>query len=145
MIPFSKQSINKKDIASVIKVLKSDFLTQGPKVLEFEKKISKYVNSKYAVSSNSGSSSLHLACLALGVSKNDIVWTVPNTFAASANCAINCGAKVDFVDIDTETWNIDIKNLEKKTLILKEEITQSFNFSSFCRTTYRTKKDTSII
>jgi len=122
MIPFSKQSINKKDIASVIKVLKSDFLTQGPKVLEFEKKISKYVNSKYAVSSNSGSSSLHLACLALGVSKNDIVWTVPNTFAASANCAINCGAKVDFVDIDPETWNIDIKNLEKKLLSSKKKL-----------------------
>ena len=116
MIPFSKQSINKDDINSVIKVLKSNYLTQGPKTLEFEKKISKFVNSKYAVSSNSGSSSLHLACLALGVSKNDIVWTVPNTFVASANCAINCGAKIDFVDIDPETWNIDVIKLEKKLL-----------------------------
>ncbi len=120
MIPFSKQSINKDDINSVIKVLKSNYLTQGPKTLEFEKKISKFVNSKYAVSSNSGSSSLHLACLALGVSKNDIVWTVPNTFVASANCAINCGAKIDFVDIDPETWNIDVIKLEKKLSSLKK-------------------------
>ena len=121
MLPYSRQSINKQDIASVIKVLKSDFLTQGPKVIEFEKKISQYVKSKYAVSSNSGSSSLHLACLALSVKKNDIVWTVPNTFAASANCAINCGAKVDFVDIDRKTWNIDIGSLEKKLAISQKK------------------------
>jgi len=122
MTPFSKQNITKKDIAAVTKVLKSDFLTQGPKVLEFEKKISKYVKSKYTITSNSGSSSLHLACLALGLKKNDIVWTVPNTFAASANCAINCGAKIDFVDIDTETWNIDTKSLQKKLIESKKKI-----------------------
>lgn len=121
MTPFSKQNITKKDIAAVTKVLKSDFLTQGPKVLEFEKKISKYVKSKYTITSNSGSSSLHLACLALGLKKNDIVWTVPNTFAASANCAINCGAKIDFVDIDTETWNIDTKSLQKKLIESKKK------------------------
>jgi UDP-4-amino-4,6-dideoxy-N-acetyl-beta-L-altrosamine transaminase len=116
MIPFSKQSISRKDIDYVVKVLKSDFLTQGPNTIKFEKKISQYTNSKYTVSSNSGSSSLHLACLALGLSKNEIVWTVPNTFAASANCALNCGAKIDFVDIDKETWNIDIKLLKNKLI-----------------------------
>ena len=142
MIPFSKQNINKDDINSVIKVLKSNYLTQGPKTLEFEKKISKFVNSKYAVSSNSGSSSLHLACLALGVSKNDIVWTVPNTYAASANCAINCGAKIDFVDIDSETWNIDVIKLEKKLSSLKKKkLTKSFNHSTFCWSASRTKKN----
>lgn len=116
MIPFSKQSISREDIKNVINVLKSDFLTQGPKIIKFEKKISQYTNSKYTVSSNSGSSSLHLACLALGLSKNEIVWTVPNTFAASANCALNCGAKIDFVDIDSETWNIDVKLLKSKLI-----------------------------
>ena len=116
MIPFSKQSISRKDIDYVVKVLKSDFLTQGPNTIKFEKKISQYTNSKYTISSNSGSSSLHLACLALGLSKNEIVWTVPNTFAASANCALNCGAKIDFVDIDKETWNIDIKLLKNKLI-----------------------------
>jgi len=121
MVPYSRQSINKQDISSVIKVLKSNFLTQGPKVLEFEKKFSQYVKSKYAVSSNSGSSSLHLACLSLNIGKNNIVWTVPNTFAASANCAINCGAKVDFVDIDPKTWNIEISSLEKRLLISKKK------------------------
>ena len=121
MVPYSRQSINKKDIISVTKVLKSNFLTQGPKVLEFEKKFSRYVKSKYAISSNSGSSSLHLACLSLNVKKKDIVWTVPNTFAASANCAINCGAKIDFVDINPKTWNIDITSLKKKLIISKKK------------------------
>ena len=116
MIPFSKQFISQEDIDCVVKVLKSDFLTQGPNTIKFEKKISQYTNSKYAVSSNSGSSSLHLACLAIGLNKNEIVWTVPNTFAASANCALNCGAKIDFVDIDSQTWNIDIKLLKKKLI-----------------------------
>ncbi len=114
MIPYSRQNINKTDIQSVINVLKSDFITQGPTVKNFENKISRLVNSKFAVSANSGSSALHLACLALGIKKNDIVWTVPNTFAATANCAINCGAKVDFVDIDSRTFNISVENLEKK-------------------------------
>ena len=103
MIPFSKQTISNKDIQSVINVMKSDFLTQGKKVIEFEKKISKFTKSRFAISSNSGSSSLHLACLSLNLKKNDIVWTVPNTFAASANSALLCGARVDFVDIDPNT------------------------------------------
>jgi len=114
MIPYSKQNINKKDIHSVVKVLKSNFLTKGPQIIRFEKKISSLVKAKYAVGSNSGSSSLHLACLAIGLKNGDLAWTVPNTYAASANCAINCGAKVDFVDIEKDTWNMCIKSLEKK-------------------------------
>jgi len=114
MKPFSRQSIDKKDINAVLKVLKSNFLTQGPTVKYFEKKIAKFVNCKFAVASNSGSSALHIACLALGIKKNDLVWTVPSTFAASANCAINCGANIDFVDIDKETFNISVEKLSVK-------------------------------
>ena len=114
MIPYSRQSVDKKDIASVVKILKSRFLTQGPKVEEFEKRISNLCGSKYVVASNSATSSLHIACLALNLKSKDIVWTVPNTFVASANCAINCGAEVDFVDIELETFNIDLHKLEIK-------------------------------
>ena len=121
MIPYSRQSISKKDISSVTKVLKSNFLTKGPLVREFEKKIAKTFSSKYVVSSNSGSSSLHLACLAIGIKKGDIVWTVPITYAASANCALNCGAKIDFVDICDQTFNISIIDLKKKLKIAKKK------------------------
>jgi len=121
MIPYSRQSVDNKDIAAVVKVLKSNFLTQGPKVEEFEKKISNFSNSKFAVASNSASSALHIACLALNLKSKDIVWTVPNTFAASVNCAINCGAKIDFVDIDLDTWNISLPELEKKLIIAKKK------------------------
>ena len=111
MIPYSRQSIDTLDKKSVLKVLNSNFLTQGPKVEEFEKKINKFSGSKYAVAANSGSSALHIACLSLGIKKGDLVWTVPNTFVASANCAINCGAKIDLVDIDKDTFNISIESL----------------------------------
>jgi len=114
MFPFSKQSISKKDISSVIKVLNSDYLTQGKQVPRFENEIIKLVKAKYGIAVNSGSSALHLACLALGLKKNDNVWTVPNTYAATVNCAINCGAIIDFVDIDSKTWNISIEKLELK-------------------------------
>lgn len=114
MIPFSRQFVDNSDIKSVIKSLKSNFLTQGPLVNKFEKKVLELVKAKFAISTNSGSSALHIACLSIGLKKDDIVWTVPNTFAASANCAINCGAKIDFVDINNETWNISIDQLEKK-------------------------------
>ena len=120
MIPYSRQYVNNKDISAVIKVLKSDFLTKGPVVKKFEKTICKNFSSKFAVSSNSGSSSLQLACLALGLEKNDLVWTVPVTYAASANCAINCGAKVDFVDICPETFNLSIDKLKQKLAIAKK-------------------------
>ena len=108
MTPFSRQKIYTDDIKEVVQVLKSDFLTKGKKVLEFEKNLSRKVNVKYAITCNSGSSALLLACRALKLKKNDFVWTVPNTYAASANCAIECGAKVDFIDIDPETFNISI-------------------------------------
>ena len=121
MIPYSKQNINKKDILEVTKVLKSDFLTQGKKVGEFERIVTKISNAKFGVAANSASSALHLGCLALGIKKNDIVWTVPNTFAASANCAINCGATIDFVDIDKDTWNISIDKLSEKLIKAKKK------------------------
>ena len=114
MIPYGRHEINQSDIDSVTDVLKSDFLTQGPVVPRFEKTVSDYCNVKYGVAVNSATSALHLACLSLGLSNGDIVWTVPNTFVASANCALYCGASVDFVDIDENTYNLCIKSLSKK-------------------------------
>ena len=121
LIPYSRQDINKKDISCVIKTLKSDFITQGPKVKEFEKKICNYTKGRYAVATNSATSALHISCLALGLKTNDIVWTVPNSFVASSNCALLCGAKIDFVDIDSESYNLSISSLEKKLLKAKKE------------------------
>ena len=116
MIPYGKQEINQADINSVLSVLQSDFLTQGPQVPLFEKKVSKYCDSKYAVASNSATSALHIACLALGLDKGDWLWTSPNSFVASANCGLYCGAKVDFVDIDSQTYNLSTEELEKKLI-----------------------------
>ena len=113
-IPYSRQKVDKEDIDSVTRVLRSDFLTQGPKSVEFEKKLSVYTGAKYVSAVNSATSGLYLACRALGLKKNDYAWTTPNTFVSSANCIINCGAKVDFVDIDKDTFNIDIELLEQK-------------------------------
>ncbi len=121
IIPYSKQSISKEDIRSVVKVLRSDFLTQGPKVSEFEKKISKFVKSKYSVAVNSATSGLHLACLALGLKKGDWLWTSVNSFVASANCGLYCGAKVDLLDIDINDYNISIEFLEKKLIEAKKK------------------------
>ena len=90
MIPYSRQNIDKNDIKSVIKVVKSDYLTQGPKVEIFEKKINKYCGVKFGVAVNSATSALHIACLALGLSKDDILWTSPITFVASSNAALYC-------------------------------------------------------
>ena len=113
---YSKQTISSKDIKNVIKTLKSDYLTQGPTVEKFENNIKNFVRSKYAVAVNSATSGLHLACLSLGLKKNDYLWTAPNSFVASSNCALYCGAKVDFVDINSNTWNIDEDYLERKLL-----------------------------
>ena len=110
MIPYSRQSITKTDIEAVKKVLKSKFLSKGPMIKSFERKISEIVKSNYCLSANSGTSALHLACLALQLKKNDIVWTVPNTYAASAICALHCGATIDFVDIDEKTTTFQLKN-----------------------------------
>ena len=113
-IPYGKQKITEEDIDSVVKILKSDFLTQGPIGEIFEHKISEKVNSKYAISFNSATSALHASCLALEVGFNDYVWTSPNTFVASANCARLCGAKVDFVDIEPSTGLISVRALQNK-------------------------------
>jgi UDP-4-amino-4,6-dideoxy-N-acetyl-beta-L-altrosamine transaminase len=120
MIPYGKQDINQQDIDAVVDVLKSDFLTQGPQVPLFEKKITEITESHYAVAVNSATSALHIACLAIGVGKEDIVWTSPITFIASANCALYCGAKVDFVDIDPKTYNLSPLELEKKLIRAKQ-------------------------
>ena len=119
-IPYSRQSINNEDISSVIKVLKSDLITQGPLVDLFEKKVTEIVKAKYGVSTNSATSALHIACLALGLSKGDYVWTSPITFVASANCAKYCQAEVDFVDIDQNTGLISINKLENKLKYAKK-------------------------
>ncbi|KGJ97011.1 UDP-4-amino-4,6-dideoxy-N-acetyl-beta-L-altrosamine transaminase [Colwellia psychrerythraea] len=114
MIPYGKQAISQQDIDSVIKVLKSDFLTQGPQVPLFEKKIKSATQANHAIAVNSATSALHLACLALGLSQGDVIWTTPISFVATANCALYCGADVDFVDIDPSTYNLSASELEKK-------------------------------
>ena len=103
MIPYGRQDIDQKDIEAVISALKSDWLTQGPSIPKFEKALADYCGVKHAVAVNSATSALHIACLALGVELGDTVWTSPNSFVASANCAIYCGANVDFVDISLDT------------------------------------------
>ncbi|MDC3397663.1 UDP-4-amino-4,6-dideoxy-N-acetyl-beta-L-altrosamine transaminase [Candidatus Pelagibacter ubique] len=120
MIPYGKQDINQSDIEAVVAVLKSDFLTQGPQVPLFEKNVSNYCNAQYGVAVNSATSALHIACLALGLSKDDWLWTSPNSFVASANCALYCGAKVDFVDIDPKTCNLSVEELKKKLIQAKK-------------------------
>ena len=113
IIPYSKQFINKKDKLEVQKVLSSSLITSGPKVELFEKIVRKYCNTKFSVAVNSATSALHIACMALELKKNDTLWTVPNSFVASANCGLYCGSKIDFVDIDDDTLNICVDSLEK--------------------------------
>ena len=119
MIPYGRQDINDDDIAAVVKVLKSDFLTQGQVVPEFEDKIASYCGAKYSIAMNSATSALHIACLALGVSETDIVWTSVISFVASANCALYCGARIDFIDIDPKTNNLSISELKEKLILAK--------------------------
>jgi UDP-4-amino-4,6-dideoxy-N-acetyl-beta-L-altrosamine transaminase len=114
MIPYGRQEITDADIAAVVDVLQSDFLTQGPMVPRFEQAVAEYCGTAHAVAVNSATSALHLACLALGVGPGDTVWTSPITFVASANCARYCGAKVDFVDIDPRTYNLSAERLAEK-------------------------------
>ena len=121
MIPYGKQDINQADIDSVVDVLQSDFLTQGPQVPLFEKKVSDYCGSKFGVAVNSATSALHVACLALGLGKGDWLWTSPNTFVASANCGLYCGSRIDFVDIDPLTYNLSTEELEKKLIQAKKD------------------------
>jgi len=114
IIPYGRQLIDKDDIDAVASVLKSSFLTQGPMVPKFQDLVSNHVGAEYSVAVNSSTSALHIACLALGLGPEDWLWTVPNTFVASANCAIYCGAKVDFVDIDNRAYNMCTEALETK-------------------------------
>ena len=114
MIPYGRQNISEKDIQAVVDVLRSEYLTQGPAVPAFEQAVANYCGAQHGVAVNSATSALHIACLALGVGKGDVVWTSPITFVASANCALYCGAKVDFVDIDPRTYNLSVESLAEK-------------------------------
>ena len=114
MIPYGKQDISQDDINAVIAVLQSDWLTQGPKIPEFEQAVASYCHSKNAVAVSSATAALHIACLALNVGKGDIVWTTPITFVASANCALYCQATIDFVDIDSDNGIMSIEALTVK-------------------------------
>ncbi|WP_040725701.1 UDP-4-amino-4,6-dideoxy-N-acetyl-beta-L-altrosamine transaminase [Thiomicrorhabdus sp. Kp2] len=114
MIPYGKQDISQTDIDAVVEVLKSDYLTQGPQVPLFEKTVANYCGANYGVAVNSATSALHIACLALGLGEGDWLWTSPNSFVASANCGLYCGAKVNFVDINPHTYNMCANHLEEK-------------------------------
>jgi len=114
MIPYGRQDINQSDIDAVVDVLRSDFLTQGPVVPVFEQSVADYCGAQHAIAVNSATSALHIACLVLGVTSGDIVWTTPITFVASANCALYCGASIDFVDIDPRTTNMSVDCLTEK-------------------------------
>lgn len=119
MIPYGRQDIQDDDIAAVVEVLRSDFLTQGPKVPAFEAAVASHCGVAHALAVNSATSALHIACLALGVGRGDLVWTSPITFVASANCALYCGAEIDFVDIDPATFNLCPKALKEKLDVAK--------------------------
>jgi len=121
MIPYGKQDIKQQDIDAVVDVLKSDFLTQGPQVPLFENAVANYCGAGYALAVNSATSALHIACLALGLDKGDWLWTSPNTFVASANCGLYCGAQIDFVDIDPRTYNMSIDALKLKLELAERE------------------------
>jgi len=114
LIPYGRQSISEEDIAAVVAVLRSDWITQGPCIDAFERALAAYCGVAHGVAVANATAALHLACLALGVGPGDWVWTSPNTFLASANCALYCGAQVDFVDIDPLTYNISVAALEEK-------------------------------
>lgn len=114
VIPYGRQDITDEDVKAVCEVLRSDFLTQGPAIEKFERIVAEYCGASHAVAMNSATSALHVACLALDLGPGDWLWTSPNTFVASANCALYCGAQVDFVDIDPSTHNMSIALLERK-------------------------------
>lgn len=116
MIPYGRQNINQKEAEFVLEVLQSNWLTQGPIVEQFERAVASYVGAQYAVSACNATAALHLACRALDLGVRDILWTSPNTFLSSANCALYCGAEVDFVDIDSKTYNLCPVALEEKLL-----------------------------
>jgi UDP-4-amino-4,6-dideoxy-N-acetyl-beta-L-altrosamine transaminase len=121
MIPYGRQDITQADIDAVVCVLQSDYLTQGPQVPKFEQMVASHVGAKHAVAVNSATSALHIACMALGLGPGDWLWTSPVTFVASANCALYCGAQVDFVDIDSQTYNLCPLALERKLKLAQQQ------------------------
>lgn len=121
MIPYGRQHLDEDDVKAVVETLTSNWLTQGPAIPKFETALAAYCGANFGIAVNSATSALHIACLALGVSEGDRVWTSPNSFVASSNCALYCGAKVDFVDIDLHTGNMCVDALRKK-LVLAESI-----------------------
>lgn len=121
MIPYGKQEITEADIEAVVEVLKSDFITQGSVIPAFEKAIATYCGANHSVAVNSATSALHIACRALDVSKGDVVWTSPISFVASSNCALYCGANIDFVDINPKTYNLSVEKLEEKLIEADKE------------------------
>jgi UDP-4-amino-4,6-dideoxy-N-acetyl-beta-L-altrosamine transaminase len=121
MIPYGRQDISQADIDAVVAVLRSDWLTQGPVVPSFEQAVAAKVGAGHAVAVNSATSALHIACLALDLGPGDRLWTVPNTFVASANCGRYCGAEVDFIDIDSDTWNLSVPRLAERLVQAKKD------------------------
>jgi UDP-4-amino-4,6-dideoxy-N-acetyl-beta-L-altrosamine transaminase len=121
MIPYGRQDISQADINAVVEVLRSDWLTQGPAIPHFEEAVAQRVGARYAVAVNSATSALHIACLALDLGPGDLLWTVPNTFVASANCGRYCGADIDFVDIDPATLNMCVPALEEKLVVARKQ------------------------
>lgn len=121
MIPYGRQDISESDIQAVVDVLRSEYIAQGPVVHNFEKSVSDYCGAQHAIAVNSATSALHIACMSLDVGSGDIVWTSPITFVASANCALYCGARIDFVDIDPTSCNISVTALEEKLIIAERE------------------------
>ncbi len=120
-IPYGRQSITKEDIEAVVGILRSSYLTQGPTVEDFERRVAAYTNARHGVAVNSATSALHIACLAAGLKSGDYLWTVPNSFVASANCGLYCGATVDFVDIDPQTYNMSVADLARKLSVAERE------------------------
>ena len=121
MIPYGRQTITDADIAAVTEVLRSDFLTQGDRVPAFEKTLTEWTGANHAVAVNSATSALHIACMALDLGQGDLLWTTPISFVASSNCALYCGAQVDFVDIDPDTCNMSVAALRQKLETARQE------------------------
>ena len=120
-IPYGRQDVSEADIQSVVDVLRSDWLTQGPAGPRFEQTVAQYCGAEHALAMNSATSALHVACLALGLGQGDWLWTSPITFVASANCGLYCGAQIDFVDIDPHTYNMSVATLEEKLMAAERQ------------------------
>jgi UDP-4-amino-4,6-dideoxy-N-acetyl-beta-L-altrosamine transaminase len=120
-IPYGRQDISQADIDAIIAVLRSDWITQGPAIERFEREVADYCGAKYAIAVSSATAALHISCLATGLGKDDMLWTSPNTFVASANCGLYCGAQVDFVDIHPQTYNLCVQELDRKLILAKQQ------------------------